>query len=92
MPRKLPQRTCLGCRTVRSKREMIRIVRTPDGTLILDETGKRSGKGAYVCPRTECLELMMKGKRLERALEVSPPPSLYEEITRRIVAIGEERR
>lgn len=92
MPRRLPARTCLGCQTVRPKREMIRIVRTPEGTLAVDETGKKSGRGAYVCPRLECLELLKKGKRLEKTLDVSPPPSLFEELRERILATSEDRR
>ncbi|HHX29355.1 MAG TPA: YlxR family protein [Firmicutes bacterium] len=92
MPRRLPQRTCLGCQTVKPKREMIRIVRTPLGGLIIDETGKKSGRGAYVCPNLDCLELLRKGKRLERILEVPPPPSLFEELRERILTISDNRR
>lgn len=92
MPRRLPERTCLGCQTVKPKREMIRIVRTPEGNLVIDETGKKSGRGAYVCPDPNCVELLRKGKRLEKALEVSPPPSLFEELRERILAASEDRR
>ena len=84
MPRRLPQRTCLGCQTVKNKRDMIRIVRTPEGQLEVDPTGKKSGRGAYVCPNMECVELLRKGKRLEKALEVVPPPSLFERLKERI--------
>jgi predicted RNA-binding protein YlxR (DUF448 family) len=80
MPRKLPQRTCLGCQVVKPKREMIRIIRTPSGTVEVDLTGKRSGRGAYVCPNLECVLLLRKSKRLERVLEVLPPPSIYDEL------------
>ncbi|MGI6632561.1 MAG: RNase P modulator RnpM [Bacillota bacterium] len=92
MPRRLPARTCLGCQTVKPKRDMIRIVRTPEGNVVVDETGKKSGRGAYVCPTLECLELLRKGKRLERVLEVSPPPSLFEELRERILTHSEGRR
>jgi predicted RNA-binding protein YlxR (DUF448 family) len=84
MPRKLPQRTCLGCQTVRPKREMIRIIRTPSGAVEVDPTGKKSGRGAYVCPNLECVERLRKGKRLERVLEVLLPPSIYDEIRNQI--------
>ena len=84
MPRKLPQRTCLGCQVVKPKREMIRIIRTPSGTVEVDPTGKKSGRGAYVCPNLECVELLRKAKRLERVLEVLPPPSIYDEIRNQI--------
>ncbi len=92
MPRRLPQRTCLGCQTVKPKRHMIRIVRTPDGDLIVDETGKKSGRGAYVCPNLDCLELLRKAKRLEKVLEVPPPPSLFEELRERILTTSDNRR
>ncbi len=80
MPRKLPQRTCLGCQAVKPKKEMIRIVRTAEGALEIDPTGKKSGRGAYVCPNVECVERLRKGKRLEKVLEVAPPPLLFEHL------------
>jgi len=92
MPRKLPQRTCLGCKTVKSKREMIRIIRTPSGTVEVDPTGKKSGRGAYVCPNLECVELLRKSKRLERVLEVAPPPSIYEELRSKILDLEADAR
>lgn len=72
-PRKIPQRTCVGCRAVRPKRELVRIVRTPDKEVTVDATGKLAGRGAYVCPDVNCLELAYKGKRLERALQHPVP-------------------
>lgn len=92
MPRKLPQRTCLGCQAVKPKREMIRIVRTPAGALEVDPTGKKSGRGAYVCPNVECLELLKKGKRLERVLDVTPLPSFFDQLKTRIGEIDPEAR
>jgi len=92
MPRRLPQRTCLGCQAVRPKREMIRIVRTPEGGLEIDPTGKKSGRGAYVCPNMECLELLRKSKRLERVLEITPLPSFFDLIQERIGEINPEAR
>jgi predicted RNA-binding protein YlxR (DUF448 family) len=73
-------RTCLGCQAVRPKREMIRIVRTPDGRVELDSTGKKAGRGAYVCPTKECLGQLIKKKRLGKALGVEPPPFVIEEL------------
>ncbi|HIC94687.1 MAG TPA: YlxR family protein [Anaerolineae bacterium] len=67
----VPQRTCVGCRQVRPKREMIRIVRTPDSGVEIDETGKRAGRGAYLCPKWECWEVALKKERLEHALKVT---------------------
>jgi len=80
MPRRVPQRTCLGCQNVKPKREMVRIVRTPEGSVMIDATGKKPGRGAYLCPRLECLEIARKGKRIERALGVEPSPSVYDEL------------
>lgn len=67
--RKIPQRTCVGCRSVRPKGELVRIVRRPDGQVEVDPGGKMSGRGAYICPSRECLGLAFTGKRLERALQ-----------------------
>lgn len=89
VPRKIPQRTCLGCQAVKPKREMIRITRTPDGAVVVDPTGKKAGRGAYVCPSIECLEMAKKHKRFERALGVVPPPSVFEELRRQIEAMNE---
>ena len=73
-PRRVPLRTCIGCGETRPKRELLRVVRTLEGTLEFDPTGKRSGRGAYVCPESGCLEKAVKAKNLERALKhpVSP--------------------
>ena len=77
---------------MRPKREMIRIVRTPEGGLEIDPTGKKSGRGAYVCPNMECLELLRKSKRLERVLEITPLPSFFDLIQERIGEINPEAR
>ena len=74
----VPQRTCIGCQVVRPKRELVRIVRTPAGEVVVDPTGRRPGRGAYICPDPHCLERALGGKRLERALEhpVAPETAL----------------
>jgi len=66
----IPQRTCIACRTVRPKRELVRVVRTPEGAVMVDETGKRSGRGAYLCPRRECWEMALAKRQLERVLKI----------------------
>ena len=76
-PKKIPMRMCVGCREMKEKRELIRIVRTPEGEAILDPTGKRSGRGAYVCRQAECLKRAIRQKQLERQLEIT----LTEEVT-----------
>lgn len=67
--RKIPQRMCVGCREMKNKRDLLRVVRTPEGSIEVDPTGKISGRGAYLCPDPECLNQAVKGKRLQKALE-----------------------
>jgi predicted RNA-binding protein YlxR (DUF448 family) len=69
--RHVPQRTCLGCRQVRAKRELIRIVRTPDGNIEIDTTGRKTGRGTYLCPNLACWEAGLNGNRLDHALHAS---------------------
>ena len=76
--KKIPQRQCVGCRTMRDKKELIRVVKTPEGEIVLDATGKKSGRGAYVCPDILCLKKARKARALERALEVSIPEEVYD--------------
>lgn len=70
-PRRVPERTCIACRQVRPKRELIRIVRTPAGHVELDPTGKKSGRGAYLCARRSCWEPALKKGLLEREFETA---------------------
>ena len=76
--KKIPQRQCVGCRTMRDKKELIRVVKTPEGEIVLDTTGKKSGRGAYVCPDIQCLKKARKARALERALEVVIPETVYD--------------
>lgn len=86
MPRvkKIPQRKCVGCQEIRSKRELIRVVRTPDENIEVDPTGKKSGRGAYICPQVECLQRAFKEKRLERALERPVSREIYDALVQRL--------
>ena len=70
-PKKIPMRMCVGCREMKEKRELIRVVRSPEGEVSLDPTGKKSGRGAYVCRNPECLKRAIKQRQLERQLEVT---------------------
>lgn len=67
--KKIPMRKCLGCNEMRPKKEMMRVVRSPEGNVSIDLKGKASGRGCYVCPNIECLDKALKGKRIESALE-----------------------
>ena len=74
--RKKPLRTCLGCRTAKEKSELIRIVRTPEGEVVLDLTGRKNGRGAYICRDAECLRKAVKTKALSRALGAEIPEEI----------------
>ena len=78
--KKIPQRMCVGCQTMKNKKELLRVVRTPEGVIVLDSTGKKAGRGAYVCNSQECLAKAVKEKRLERALQHAVGPEVYEEL------------
>jgi len=82
--RKIPQRMCVGCQEMRPKRELIRVVRTPEDTVEIAQTGKRSGRGAYICPSMECLDKALKGKRLEKALKRPIDPAIKETLAERL--------
>ena len=69
MPKKIPMRMCVACRQMRSKRELIRIVRTPEGAVVLDRSGRANGRGAYLCDSVDCFQRAVKTRALERALE-----------------------
>ena len=77
-PRKIPQRQCVGCREMKEKKALLRIVRTPEGQILLDGTGKKSGRGAYVCRNPECLRKARKSRALERAFETAIPAEVYD--------------
>ena len=78
MQKKIPLRQCLGCREMKPKKELVRVVRAPDGAVSLDFKGKSPGRGAYVCPNEECLKKAVKSKALERALEIKIPEDIYD--------------
>ena len=77
-PRKIPPRQCVGCREMKDKKELLRVVRTPEGEILLDGRGKVSGRGAYVCSDVACLKKARKSKALERALETAIPETVYD--------------
>ena len=76
--RKIPQRQCLGCNEHKPKAELLRVVRSPEGEISLDFIGKKSGRGAYLCHSTECLNKARKAKRLERGLDISISQDIYD--------------
>ena len=80
MQKKRPMRQCLGCREMKPKRELIRVVRSPEGEISIDFRGKAPGRGAYLCKNSGCLEKAIKGKALERAFSAVIPEEVYEKL------------
>ena len=78
--KKQPMRKCTGCNEMKEKRELVRIVRDPEGNISVDLTGKKSGRGAYICKDERCLMKAQKAKRLERAFECEVPEEIYERL------------
>lgn len=83
----MPVRMCVGCQEMKNKKEMIRVIKTPEGTFMLDATGKKNGRGAYVCPSEECLQLTRKNKGLERSFKQAIPAEVYESLEKEMEAL-----
>ena len=77
-PKKIPMRMCVGCREMKPKRELIRVVRSPEGEVSMDPVGKKPGRGAYVCHDVACLQRARKSRALERAFEVDIPTEVFD--------------
>ena len=82
--RKIPMRKCTGCGEMKPKIELIRVVKSPEGEISLDLTGKKSGRGAYVCRSSECFDKARKAKRFEKAFETSIPESVYDDMAKQL--------
>ena len=80
MPKRVPLRQCLGCREMKPKRELTRVVRSPQGEVSLDSSGKKPGRGAYICPNAECLKRAVKTKALSRAFGLEIPQNITEQL------------
>lgn len=89
MPKKIPMRQCLGCREMKPKKELIRVVKSPEGEVSLDFKGKKPGRGAYVCPSGECLKRARKSRALERAFETAIPPEVYDQLEQQMEVGGD---
>ncbi|MBT9155774.1 MAG: hypothetical protein DDT37_00742 [Firmicutes bacterium] len=83
----VPKRTCVGCRSVKAKRELVRIVRDPAGIVDVDLVGKKSGRGVYVCPGLSCLETALKSGRLKTGLETDVPAEVIAKIKERLLSV-----
>ena len=82
--KKIPVRRCVGCGEGKPKKELLRIVRTPEGEVCCDATGRRAGRGAYICPRGACLAAALKKKSLERALQAPLPPEVKDRLAEEV--------
>lgn len=82
--KKIPERMCIGCQEMKPKKTLIRVVRTPEGTIEIDYTGKRSGRGAYICRSKDCLDKALKGKRLDKALKHAITQDIKEGLLERV--------
>ncbi|MBR7146385.1 MAG: YlxR family protein [Oscillospiraceae bacterium] len=86
--KKIPQRQCVGCRVMKDKRELLRVVKSPEGGISLDFTGKKAGRGAYVCDDLACLQRARKSRALERAFETTISPEIYDSLEKEMVSGG----
>ena len=84
MAKKIPLRQCIGCGEMKSKKEMLRILRTQEEEIILDATGRKNGRGAYICPNAECLKRAKKSKGLERSFKMKIEDEIYDSLTKEI--------
>ena len=85
--KKVPLRKCIGCNEMKNKKEMLRVLKTTDNEIVLDTTGKKNGRGAYLCFSKECLKNAMKSKGLERSLKMPIPQEVYESLERELDTI-----
>lgn len=88
MSKKIPLRQCVGCGEMKNKKEMIRVLKTAEGPIVLDATGKKNGRGAYLCFSGECLKKARKNKGLERSFKMSIPDEIYDVLEKEFEEIG----
>lgn len=88
--KKVPMRKCIGCQEMKNKKEMIRILHTPQDELVIDTTGRKNGRGAYLCFSADCFEKAVKNRGLERSLKRSISPEIYENLKKEIEQIDQK--
>lgn len=84
--KKIPMRMCIGCNEMKPKKELVRVVHSKTGEFSVDLTGKAAGRGAYICKKAECFEMLKKGKKLNRAFSCDVPEEIYNELTNQLTA------
>ena len=89
--KKIPMRKCVGCQEMKNKKEMIRVLKTAEDKIVLDATGRKNGRGAYVCLSQECLEKAVKSRGLERSLKMAVPAEVYEDLKKELANIEKQQ-
>ena len=89
MAKKIPMRQCVGCGEMKTKKEMMRVLKTPEGPICLDTTGKKNGRGAYICPDPMCLKKAVKNKGLERSFKTAIDKSVYDNLEKEMNNLGQ---
>ncbi len=88
MAKKIPMRQCIGCGEMKSKKEMLRVLRTENEGILLDTTGRKNGRGAYICPNPECMKKVQKSRGLDRAFKMTVPQEVYDRLAKEIESFG----
>ena len=88
--KKIPLRQCIGCGDMKIKKEMIRVIKTAEGEILLDATGRKNGRGAYLCPSMECFKKAVKGRGLERSFKMAIPREVYETLEKEMEEIDRQ--
>ena len=88
--KKIPLRQCIGCGEMKSKKEMIRVIKTAEGEILLDATGRKNGRGAYLCPSMECFKKAVKGRCRERSFKMAIPREVYETLEKEMEEIDRQ--
>ena len=88
--KKIPLRQCIGCGEMKSKKELIRVLKTIEDEIVIDATGRKNGRGAYICPSMECFKKAVKSKGLERSLKMAIPKEVYEALEKEMGQIGQQ--
>lgn len=85
MAKQIPLRQCVGCREMKPKTELARVIKTPEGEILLDKTGRKNGRGAYICLNCDCLAKARKSKGIDRALKVTVSDDIFDAISRELI-------
>lgn len=88
--KKIPLRQCIGCGEMKSKKEMIRVLKTAEDEIILDATGRKNGRGAYLCPSMECLKMARKKRGLDRSFRMTVPEEIYDQLEKEMENLGKQ--